>query len=55
MWKWGPFIYSAREASRFYFDKEPSRLTTKEAIFLASIFRSRNISVLPLILTEASK
>ncbi len=35
--EWGPFIYGAREASRFYFDKEPSRLTTKEAIFLASI------------------
>ena len=26
--EWGPFIYGAREASRFYFDKEPSRLTT---------------------------
>lgn len=35
--EWGPFIYGAREASRFYFNKEPSQLTTEEAIFLASI------------------
>lgn len=35
--EWGPLVYGAREASRFYFDKEPSQLTTEEAIFLASI------------------
>jgi hypothetical protein len=35
--EWGPMIYGASEASRFYFDKIPSQLTTEEAIFLASI------------------
>lgn len=35
--EWGPMIYGASEASRFYFDKEPSQLTTEEAIFMASI------------------
>lgn len=35
--EWGPLIYGAREASRFYFDKEPSQLTANEAIFLASL------------------
>jgi len=30
-------IYGASEASRFYFDKTPSQLTTEEAIFMASI------------------
>jgi len=35
--EWGPMIYGAGEASRFYFDKDPSRLTLAEAIFMASI------------------
>lgn len=35
--EWGPLVYGACEASRFYFDKEPSDLTVNEAIFLASI------------------
>ena len=35
--EWGPMIYGAAEASRFYFGKEPSELTVSEAIFLASI------------------
>ncbi|MCX6273079.1 MAG: transglycosylase domain-containing protein [Bacteroidetes bacterium] len=35
--EWGPMIYGAQEASRFYFNKDVSRLTYAEAIFLASI------------------
>lgn len=35
--EWGPLVYGAAEASRFYFDKRPSQLTVEEAIFLASI------------------
>lgn len=35
--EWGPGIYGAAEASRFYFAKEPSQLTLAESIFLASI------------------
>lgn len=35
--EWGPLVYGAREASQFYFEKEPSQLTAEEAIFLASI------------------
>lgn len=35
--EWGPRIYGIREASHFYFAKEPSQLTPEEAIFLASI------------------
>lgn len=35
--EWGPIIYGACEASEYYFKKEPSQLTTNEAIFLASI------------------
>lgn len=35
--EWGPRIYGATEASYYYFNKEPSRLTLNEAIFLASI------------------
>ncbi|MEG1748329.1 MAG: biosynthetic peptidoglycan transglycosylase [Tannerellaceae bacterium] len=35
--EWGPLIYGAAEASRFYFAKEPSALTLGECIFLASI------------------
>jgi len=35
--EWGPMIYGAQEASRFYFAKEASDLNANEAIFLASI------------------
>lgn len=35
--EWGPVIYGAQEASRFYFAKEASDLNANEAIFLASI------------------
>lgn len=35
--EWGPDIYGAKEASRFYFNKPPSQLTLKEGIFLSSI------------------
>lgn len=35
--EWGPLVYGAAEASRFYFEKEPSDLSVSEAIFLASI------------------
>lgn len=35
--EWGPLVYGACEASRFYFEKEPDDLTVEEAIFLASI------------------
>lgn len=35
--EWGPDIYGAKEAARFYFNKLPSQLTLNEGIFLASI------------------
>ena len=35
--EWGPMVYGAAEASRFYFEKEPADLSVSEAIFLASI------------------
>ena len=35
--EWGPGIYGAGEASQFYFNKDASRLTLAEAIFMASI------------------
>lgn len=35
--EWGPLVYGANEASRFYFKKDAGRLTLAEAIFLASI------------------
>ena len=35
--EWGPMVYGAGEASKYYFSKEPSKLTLAEAIFLASI------------------
>jgi len=35
--EWGPMIYGIGEASQFYFDKAPSKLTLSESIFLASI------------------
>jgi len=35
--EWGPMTYGAHEASHFYFNKDVSRLTLGEAIFLASV------------------
>ncbi|MEI8202896.1 MAG: biosynthetic peptidoglycan transglycosylase [Bacteroidota bacterium] len=35
--EWGPGIYGANEAARFYFDKDVSKLSLAECIFLASI------------------
>jgi hypothetical protein len=35
--EWGPEIYGAQEAARFYFDKDVEELTLAEAIFMASI------------------
>lgn len=35
--EWGPGIYGAKEASHFYFSKEPADLTIEEAIFMTSI------------------
>lgn len=35
--EWGPHIYGVRQASHFYFSKEPSELTPEESIFMASI------------------
>lgn len=35
--EWGPGIYGAQEAAKFYFNKDASRLTLAESIFLASI------------------
>ncbi|MCX6557714.1 MAG: transglycosylase domain-containing protein [Candidatus Aminicenantes bacterium] len=35
--EWGPLVYGATEAARFYFDKDVAKLTLAEAIFMASI------------------
>lgn len=35
--EWGPMIYGANEAAQFYFNKDVSKLTLAEAIFMASI------------------
>ena len=35
--EWGPGIYGAAEAARFYFNKDVAGLTPEEAIFMASI------------------
>lgn len=35
--EWGPSVYGAKEASLFYFSKEPADLTIEEAIFMTSI------------------
>ncbi len=35
--EWGPHIYGVKQASHFYFAKEPSELTPEESIFMASI------------------
>ncbi|GAB3830069.1 biosynthetic peptidoglycan transglycosylase [Pontibacter rugosus] len=38
--EWGPDVYGAKDASRFYFGKQPSELNLAEAIFLTSIIPS---------------
>jgi hypothetical protein len=35
--EWGPMVYGANEASKFYFQKDVSKLTLGEAIFMASV------------------
>jgi hypothetical protein len=35
--EWGPNVYGAAEAARFYFNKKPSELSLQECIFLAAI------------------
>ncbi len=35
--EWGPLVYGAQEAARFYFDKDVADLSLAEAIFMASI------------------
>jgi membrane peptidoglycan carboxypeptidase len=35
--EWGPNVYGIGEASQFYFQKQPSQLTFKECLFLATI------------------
>jgi hypothetical protein len=35
--EWGPGVYGAAEAARFYFDKDVAKLTLAEALFMASI------------------
>ncbi|WP_165370515.1 transglycosylase domain-containing protein [Hymenobacter persicinus] len=35
--EWGPKIYGASEASKFYFDKQPANLNLSESLYLASI------------------
>jgi len=38
--EWGPMVYGANEASRFYFNKDVGDLNINEAIFLAGIIPS---------------
>ncbi|MFD2513357.1 transglycosylase domain-containing protein [Pontibacter locisalis] len=38
--EWGPNVYGAKDASRFYFGKQPWELNLAEAIFLTSIIPS---------------
>lgn len=35
--EWGPMVYGANEASRFYFNKDASKLTLAESLFLSSM------------------
>jgi hypothetical protein len=35
--EWGPMVYGAEQASRFYFNKDVQNLTLPEAIYMASI------------------
>lgn len=38
--EWGPGVYGATEAARYYFGKDPSALSLSECIFLGSIISS---------------
>ncbi|MCC9167136.1 biosynthetic peptidoglycan transglycosylase [Pontibacter harenae] len=38
--EWGPDVYGVKDATRFYFGKQPSELNLAEAIFLTSIIPS---------------
>jgi len=38
--EWGPMVYGANEAAKFYFDKDVKEININEAIFLASIIPS---------------
>jgi hypothetical protein len=40
--EWGPNVYGAKEAARFYFSKTPAALAPEEAIFLAMIIPQPN-------------
>jgi hypothetical protein len=35
--EWGPDVHGAAEATRYYFDKDPARITVDEALFLATV------------------
>ncbi len=35
--EWGPMVYGANEAARFYFNKDASKLTLAESLFLANL------------------
>jgi hypothetical protein len=35
--EWGPEIHGAAEATRYYFDEDPARVTVDEALFLATV------------------
>ena len=35
--EWGPDVHGAGEAARYYFDRDPARLSVDEALFLATV------------------
>jgi hypothetical protein len=35
--EWGPDVHGAAEATRYYFDEDPARITVDEALFLATV------------------
>ena len=35
--EWGPDVHGAAEATRYYFDEDPARVTVDEALFLATV------------------
>jgi hypothetical protein len=35
--EWGPEVHGAAEATRYYFDEDPARVTVDEALFLATV------------------
>jgi len=38
--EWGPDVHGAAEATRYYFDQDPGRVTVDEALFLATVVPS---------------